>query len=537
VKSVTEEVVRVAPTLRPMHESILTREALAFVSELQAKFAGDRRAILGAREQRQRLIDSGLLPDFINDNADIKASEWQVSEIPKDLLDRRVEITGPAGDRKMVINALNSGASTYMADFEDSQSPTWRETLEGQVNLRDAVDGSISFESPDGKQYQLNDDAATLIVRPRGWHLVEKHATINGVPISASLFDFGLFLFHNAESLVARGSGPYFYLPKMEDRLEARLWEQVCVASEDYLDLPRGTIKVTALIETLPAVFQMDEILYELRRRIVGLNCGRWDYMFSYIKTFRNQERFVLPDRAELSMDKGFLAAYVDLLIETCHRRGAYAIGGMSAYIPVRGDEDSNRVALERVRADKEREVKLGHDGTWVAHPGLVNLAMDVFKAHMKGLSQLGTVGEERRVTRDDLLRVPSGKVTEKGVRTNVSVGLQYLSSWLSGRGCVPINYMMEDAATAEISRAQLWQWIRHGARMDDGRTVTADMVKAMIAVERNELLANSGGSGPKANLLRASTIFERLATGGDFQDFLTLEAYDELVAQEGAAK
>lgn len=514
--------------------SILTPEALRFVAALHREFSETREALIDAREERQKLIDSGVLPDFLHDDSGVKATEWRVAEVPEDLLDRRVEITGPAGDRKMVINALNSGASTYMADFEDSQSPTWHETIQGQINLRDAVDGSIRFVSPEGKVYILSGAVATLIVRPRGWHLVEKHALVDGEPVSASLFDFGLFLFHNSEKLRRRGSGPYFYLPKLESHLEARLWERVCVRAEDYLGLPRGTIKVTVLIETLLAGFEMEEILYELRRHVIGLNCGRWDYIFSYIKKLKNHPQFVLPDRVQVTMDKGFLAAYVELLIRTCHRRGAYAIGGMSAYIPVRGDEEANALALQKVRADKEREVTLGHDGTWVAHPGLVALTREVFDSRMHGQNQLHVLRGDAKTTRDDLLRAPRGTVTEEGIRTNISVGLRYLESWLAGKGCVSINNLMEDAATAEISRAQLWQWARHGVPLRDGGKVTAEMVKRMISDEVSALSGQTSDPAGPGRISLAGRLFERMATGEEFTEFLTLPAYDELIAREG---
>ncbi|MDA4129121.1 MAG: malate synthase A [Thaumarchaeota archaeon] len=515
---------------------ILTPEALSFAGALHREFSETRKKILKAREGNQILIDAGSLPNFLQDTKGIRDTEWKVGEIPADLRDRRVEITGPAGDRKMVINALNSGASTYMADFEDSQSPTWEQTIQGQVNLRDALDRSIRFVSPEGKVYSLNERVATLIVRPRGWHLLEKHVFVDGEPISASLFDFGLFAFHNADKLGTIGTALYFYLPKLESYLEARLWEQVFVRTEERLGLSNGCIKATVLIETLPAAFEMEEILYELRGHIVGLNCGRWDYIFSYIKKLRNHPQFVLPDRAQITMGKAFLASYVNLLIKTCHKRGAYAIGGMSAYIPVRGDEEANSLALLKVRADKEREVMLGHDGTWVAHPGLVQLAKEVFDSWLFGPNQLRVLRDDVNVTRDDLLRVPAGVVTEDGIRTNISVGLCYLESWLAGKGCVPINNLMEDAATAEISRAQLWQWVHHGASLKDGRKVTSDMVGQMIFAEVSSLSQKTKDPRGRARVSLAGEIFERITRESEFPEFLTLAAYDELLALEKAS-
>jgi malate synthase len=510
---------------------ILTPKALQFVGALQMRFSGTLAKLLAERQEKQKQIDSGSLPDF-PPNDYVRTAEWSVAEIPTDLLDRRVEITGPAGDRKMVINALNSGASTYMADFEDSQSPTWNGTVQGQVNLADVVDRSIRYVSPEGKVYALNGTTATLIVRPRGLHLREKHVLSGGEPVSASLFDFGLFLYHNAEKLTKRGTGPYFYLPKLEGRQEARFWEQVLSASEDYLGLRRGTVKVTVLIETLPAAFEMDEILYELRTHIVGLNCGRWDYMFSYIKKLRNHPRFLLPDRSQLTMDKGFLAPYVDLLIKTCHRRRAYAIGGMSAYIPVKGDDAANDAAMAKVRADKEREFALGHDGTWVAHPGLVPTAKEVF-SRMGSFNQLRVLREDVNVTRDDLLTVPSGTITEEGLESNVAVGLGYLESWLGGRGCVPIKNLMEDAATTEICRSQLWQWVKHGARLQDGRPVTRETVLTKISDMVSALSSEADNSVDAARISLAGEVFSKAVAADEFPDFITLPAYEELLAME----
>src|SRR5213080_3560106 len=452
-------------------EEVLTPLALQLLASLHRRFNARRLELLNARARRQALLDDGSLPQFLADTAAVRAGDWRISPIPADLADRRVEITGPV-DRKMIINALNSGARVYMADFEDSKAPTWRNNLEGQLNLRDAVRGTIEFTSPEGKRYTLAPQTATLMVRPRGWHLDEKHVTVDGHPISASLFDFGLFFFHNAKALIAKGTGPYFYLPKLESHLEARLWNDVFNFAQDALGIPRGTIRATVLIETILAAFEMDEILYELKDHSAGLNCGRWDYIFSFIKKFRHRPGFVLPNRVRVTMDRHFLKSYVDLLIHTCHRRRAHAMGGMAAQIPIKHDPVANEAALEKVRQDKLREVRAGHDGTWVAHPGLVPVAAQVFDASMPGPNQLHVARDDVRVTASDLLAVPEGEITEAGLRTNVDVGIQYLESWLRGSGCVPIYNLMEDAATAEISRSQVWQWMRHGARLADGRQV-----------------------------------------------------------------
>src|SRR6266478_6068385 len=460
-------------TLAQKEVGILTSEAKAFLTKLAAAFEPRRRELLARRRTVQQDIDNGKLPDFLAETAGIRQSDWKVAPIPRDLRDRRVEITGPV-DRKMIINALNSGANVFMADFEDSNSPTWQNNLQGQANLRDTVAGTIAYTSPEGKQYRLNSQVATLMVRPRGWHLDEKHFEVDEKPISASLFDFGLYFFHNAKHLIANGSGPYFYLPKMESHLEARLWNDVFWLAQDELGIPRGTIRATVLIETILAAFEMDEILYELRDHSSGLNCGRWDYIFSFIKKFRNRH-FVLPDRSILTMDKHFLKSYVDLLIQTCHRRGIHAMGGMAAQIPIKNDPAANERALGKVRQDKLREVRAGHDGTWVAHPGLVPIAKEIFDTHMTGSNQIHRRPDDVHVTPADLLAVPEGEITEDGLRWNIDVGLQYLEAWLRGSGCVPIYNLMEDAATAEICRAQVWQWIKHGAKLNDGRTITPD--------------------------------------------------------------
>ena len=505
-------------TRSEVETQILTAQASGFLRKLAREFESRRRELLQRRQTRQREIDEGKMPDFLPETAHIRESSWTVAPIPKDLLDRRVEITGPP-DRKMIINALNSGASVFMADFEDSNSPTWMNNLEGQANLRDAVDGTISFVSPEGKRYELNDRVATLLVRPRGWHLEERHFLVDGEPISASLFDFGLYFFHNVHRLTEKGTGPYFYLPKMESHLEARLWNDVFCFAQDELGLLRGTIRATVLIETILAAFEMDEILHELRWHSAGLNCGRWDYIFSFIKKFRNRPDFLLPDRSTVTMEKHFLNSYVNLLIQTCHRRGIHAMGGMAAQIPIKNDPAANEKALEKVRQDKLREVTAGHDGTWVAHPGLVPVAKEVFDTHMQTPNQIGRRRDDVRVNAKDLLTIPEGKITEEGLRWNIDVGLQYLESWLRGSGCVPIYNLMEDAATAEICRSQVWQWVRHGARLSDGRAVTQEMVRQIIAEQKSKL---KGG-----RISDAADIFQRMMTNSDFAEFLTLEAYD----------
>ncbi len=508
-------------------ERILTPGALELVARLARAFEDRRRELLAARAVRQRRIAEGERPDFLTQTRAIREATWTVAPIPKDLMDRRVEITGPV-DRKMIINALNSGARVFMADFEDSHSPTWRGTIEGQLNLSDAVRGTIEFQSPDGKQYSLNESVATLMVRPRGWHLEEKHVCVDGRPVSASLFDFALFLYHNAETLIRRGSGPYFYLPKMESHLEARLWNEVFVLAQDAIGLPRGTIRATALIETILAAFEMHEILWELRDHSAGLNCGRWDYIFSFIKKFRGDRHFVLPDRAAVTMDRPFLKAYVDLLIQTCHRRHIHAMGGMAAQIPIKNDPAANAAAIAKVTQDKLREVNAGHDGTWVAHPGLVPVARGVFDTQMAASHQLQVTRDDVRVAASDLLAVPHGEITFQGLRTNIDVGVQYLEAWLRGTGCVPIYNLMEDAATAEISRTQVWQWLTHGAKLADGRRVTAELVRHTMADELGKLREQLGPARFDAGKFDlAATLFERMMTGTEFPEFLTSVAYD----------
>jgi malate synthase len=505
--------------LAEVESQILSPQARTFLTDLARNFEKRRQELLARRRVRQQEIDAGKLPDFLAETAAVRAGDWKVAPIPADLLDRRVEITGPV-ERKMIINALNSGANVFMADFEDSNSPTWQNNLEGQANLRDAVRGTISYVSPEGKRYELNPRVATLLVRPRGWHLDERHFQVDGKPISASLFDFGLYFFHNAKELVRRGTGPYLYLPKMESHLEARLWNDVFCFAQDKLGIPRGTLRATVLIETILAAFEMDEILYELREHSSGLNCGRWDYIFSYIKKFRNRPDFVLPDRATVTMEKHFLKSYVELLIRTCHRRAIHAMGGMAAQIPIKNDPAANQKALEKVRQDKLREVHAGHDGTWVAHPGLVPIAKEIFDAHMKEANQIQRPLDDVRITAKDLLAVTEGKITEEGLKWNIDVGLQYLESWLRGNGCVPIYNLMEDAATAEICRSQVWQWVRHGAKItDDGRQITQGMVRGFIREQKKRLKG--------ARMEEASAIFERMMTDQDFAEFLTLVAYD----------
>lgn len=512
---------RSAQFTRPIEEAyrtILTPEAIAFLAELDAQFESRRQQLLEARAARWAELRAGALPDFLESTKEIREAKWTVAPIPPPLLDRRVEITGPV-DRKMIINALNSGASMFMADFEDSNSPTWDNNLQGQINLRDAIEGSITYTSPEGKHYQLREQTAVLLVRPRGWHLVEKHMLFNGRPISASLFDFGLFFFHNAKAALKRGWGPFFYLPKLESHLEARLWNDVFNFAQDYIGLPRGTIRATVLIETILAAFEMDEILYELRDHSSGLNCGRWDYIFSFIKKLGHRPDKILPNRAQVTMDRAFLKAYVDLLIQTCHKREIHAMGGMAAQIPIKNDPEANERALEKVRQDKIREVKAGHDGTWVAHPGLVPVAKQVFDEYMPGPHQIHVKREDVRVTAQDLLEPHTGVIDAAGLQTNVDVGIQYLEAWLNGNGCVPIYNLMEDAATAEISRSQVWQWVRHGVKLADGRTVTPELVRAAV---EHELQSKPGTPNKK----RAAELFLAMMTSSDFEEFLTLPAY-----------
>jgi malate synthase len=516
----------IGPEPRP-DDSVLSPEALAYVADLVRRFAPRRDELLERRRQVQALYDAGERPVFRDDTRPIRDASWTVAPIPRDLLDRRVEITGPA-EAKMIINALNSGASVFMADFEDSLAPNWANLVGGQASLKRLVEGQLEYRDPaTGKEYRVGPRPATLMVRPRGWHLEERHVTVDGRPAPASLFDFGLFFFHNARALMARGTGPYFYLPKMQGHLEARLWNDVFVHAQQALGVPRGSIRATVLIETLPAAFEMDEILYELREHSAGLNCGRWDYIFSFIKTLRADPRAVLPDRVQVTMEQPFMRAYTQLLVRTCHRRHAHAMGGMAAQIPIRNDADASRAALDKVRQDKEREVRDGHDGTWVAHPGLVPLAREVFDAGMKGPNQLERLREDVQVTAADLVAIPRGTRTEEGLRHNVRVGVQYLEAWLRGLGCVPLYHLMEDAATAEISRTQVWQWIRHGAVLEGGRKVDVATFREILDDEMRRL-GTAGG-----RFADARALFEALSTAGECADFLTLPAYERLLSYE----
>lgn len=514
-------------TQKPTDDEILEPRARDFLTELTTRFEGERQRLLQARIERGKSLRGGAQYGFLVQTEEIRKNDWRAASIPQDLQDRRVEITGPV-DRKMVINALNSGANVFMADFEDSTSPTWRNVIDGQVNLRDAIRRDISYTSPEGKQYQLSARPATLFVRPRGWHLPERHLLVDGQPISASLFDFGLFFFHNAEVLKNLGTGPYFYLPKLESHLEARLWNSVFDFAQEYLNIPQGTIRATVLIETLPAAFEMDEILFELKDHSAGLNCGRWDYIFSFIKKSSHRTDLVFPDRSSLTMDRHFLKSYVDLLIQTCHRRGIHAMGGMAAQIPIKRDEEANRHAMEKVYQDKLREVLAGHDGTWIAHPGLVSVAKAAFNEHMKEPNQITRPLSSIKVGSQDLLTIPDGVVTERGVEINVDVGLRYLASWLDGTGCVPIYDLMEDAATAEISRSQLWQWVRNGARMTDGTTVSLDVVENTIARVFDRIRSEIGDEPfQRSQYESAARLLMQMVSVVELPEFLTSIAYD----------
>ncbi len=506
---------------------ILDEGALVFVADLHRRFDTERRALLKARMHRQARFDAGESPHFLDSTASIRSENWKVAPIPEVLLDRRIEITGPV-DRKMIINALNSDAKVFMADFEDSTSPTWDNVIAGQVNLADAVAGTIDFHTPEGREYTLNPDPAVLIVRPRGWHLAEKHMQVDAAAVSASLFDFGLFVFHNASALLAKNRGPFLYLPKLESHQEAALWDAVIAHAEAELKLAAGTIKVTVLIETLPAAFEMDEILWALRSRIVGLNCGRWDYIFSYIKTFRARRDHVLPERAQVGMTAPFLKAYSELLIKTCHRRGAFAMGGMAAQIPISNDQAANDAALERVRADKQREARAGHDGTWVAHPGLIPIALEEFNKVLNGPNQLDRLREDVEVAANDLLAAPIGTISHDGFENNVDVCVRYLAAWLDGLGCVPIHHLMEDAATAEISRAQLWQWLHHGGlKLDDGRPIDFTLFDSVLAGCAARL-PQTGLPG-QDRVDEAITMLGELTHADQLAEFLTLPAYERL--------
>ncbi len=515
----------------PRYEEILSDEALAFLAGLHRKFNPSRQRLLSLRDERQARLDAGALPDFLPETAHVRDSDWKVAPIPADLLDRRVEITGPT-DRKMVINALNSGAKVFMADFEDANAPTWANQIEGQINLKDRWADKIDFTDPgSGKEYKLSANPAVLLVRPRGWHLPEDHLVIDGQSISGGLFDFGLYVFVNARTLLARGTGPYFYLPKLESYLEARLWNEVFTHAEQALGIPVGTIKATVLIETLPAAFEMDEILYELRDHMAGLNCGRWDYIFSFIKTLRNKPEYLLPDRGQVDMGRAFLKAYSELLIKTCHRRGAFAMGGMAAQIPDRRNQEINRIAFDKVRADKEREAKAGHDGTWVAHPDLVPVAMEVFDRLMPEPNQLGKLRQDVAVGQKELLQVHEGTRTEEGVRQNIRVGVQYIEAWLRGRGAVPLYNLMEDAATAEISRSQLWQQLHFNAALEDGQKVTPELFDRLLGEEMERVKSEIGADNYAAGRFpEAIELFRNLSIADTLTAFLTLPAYRLIV-------
>ena len=519
-------------TIEPGYDKVLAPEALAFLADLHRRFNPRREELLAARIERQARLDAGEKPDFLAETAAIREGDWTVAPLPADILDRRVEITGPI-DRKMIINALNCGANVFMADFEDASTPTWANMVEGQGNLADAVRRTIEFVDPEtGREYRLNDKTGVLFVRPRGWHLPEKHMTVDDQPISGSLFDFGLYFFHNAREALARGTGPYFYLPKIESHLEARLWNEVFVHAQEALGVPQGSIKATVLIETILATFEMDEILWELREHSAGLNCGRWDYIFSFIKKFREQPWAVLPDRGQVTMTAHFLRCYSQLLIKTCHRREVHAMGGMAAQIPIRNDAAANDAAMERVRADKKREAGDGHDGTWVAHPGLVTIARAEFDAIMKGPNQIARKRQDVHVGAADLIAVPEGSKTEAGLRQNVAVGIGYIEAWLRGIGCVPLFNLMEDAATAEISRAQVWQWIRHGQTLDDGRAITADLVREIVREETGKVRGAMGEEAYTAGRhAAAAQLMLELVESPTFAEFLTLPAYERMIS------
>ncbi|KAL6771959.1 MAS1B [Auxenochlorella protothecoides x Auxenochlorella symbiontica] len=528
----TPEGVTVLGAYKPEFESILTEDALSFVASLARKYSSRVTELLARRKSIQAAFDAGAKPNFFAETQHVRDGDWRVGPLPADFLDRRVEITGPT-DRKMVINALNSGASVYMPDFEDSNCPTWDNMVRGQVNLRDAVRRTITHTDPrSGKHYALKEEVAVLTVRPRGWHLWEHHVMVDGAPVPGALFDFGLYFFHNAHRLLENGSGPYFYLPKMEHYLECRLWNEVFVTAQAALGIPRGTIKATCLIETLPAAFQMDEFLYELREHSAGLNCGRWDYMFSFIKTMRNDPSRVMPNRSMLTMEMPFMRAYTLLVIKTCHRRGAFAIGGMSAAIPIKDDPARNAAVMDKVRADKLREVCDGHDGSWVAHPGLIPIAREVFDAHMPGPNQIHRQREDVEVTAAELLAVPEGPRTRAEMRQNVAVTIGYLAAWLGGNGCVPLHNLMEDAATAEISRAQVWQWLRWGATLENGAPLTAADVREAVDEEFAALEARLGRHAVAAGeYLDAAFLTKMMTCGRELHDFLTLPAQDILLA------
>jgi malate synthase len=523
--------IEITGRITPEFAQILTPEAVAFAARLQRAFGGRRDELLARRAARQRELDAGTVPDFLPETRAIREADWVCAPIGGDIVDRRVEITGPV-DRKMVINALNSGASVFMADFEDANTPKWDNNIQGHINLRDAIRRRIDYTSPEGKTYKLNEKTAVLFVRPRGWHLPEKHVRVDGAPMSGGIFDFALYFFHNAKELIARGGGPYFYLPKLESHLEARLWNDIFVMAQNDLGVPQGSVKATVLIEVLLAAFEMDEILYELREHSAGLNCGRWDYIFSCIKKFRNHQEFCLADRVLVTMTTHFLKSYAELLIRTCHRRNIHAMGGMAAQIPVKNDEAANAEAFAKVKADKEREATYGHDGTWVAHPGLVPVALEAFNRLMPGPNQIMTrKREDVRTTAADLIKFePETPITERGLRLNINVAIQYVGAWLAGQGAVPIFNLMEDAATAEISRSQVWQWIRSPkGKLDDGRKITKAMVAAMIPEELAKIRELLGAAYAAGRYDEAASIFADLVNNDTFVDFLTLPAYERI--------
>ncbi len=528
-KRTLDDIEITGPSL-PQFDSILTEDALRFVADLHRRFNDRRIELLAKRKDRQRRIDNGQLPDFLPETEEIRSGDWKIGAVPADLQDRRVEITGPV-ERKMIINALNSGASAYMADFEDSHAPTWQATIEGQINLRNAVEGTISLTSPEGKHYALNDKTAVLMVRPRGWHLEEKHVQVGGQAVSGAIFDFALYFYHNAKNLLAHGTGPYFYLPKLESHLEARLWNDIFIHAQQALGVQPGTIKVTVLIETILAAFETDEILYELRDHIVALNCGRWDYIFSFIKRFRNVPGYIFPDRSLITMTRHCMRSYALRVIQTCHRRGAHAMGGMAAQIPIKEDPQANEIALGKVKEDKIREATDGHDGTWVAHPGLVAIAMEEFNKAMPAANQVARLRDDVTITAQDLLKVPEGPITEGGLRNNISVGIQYMAHWLNGNGCVPLYNLMEDAATAEIARAQVWQWLHHPEGiLEDGREVNATLIEQIMQEElaniRSEVGERQFNGIPYE---QAQRLFGEIIANPEFEEFLTLKAYEHL--------
>ena len=522
--------IRLADTKVARQEEVLTPQALEFLSHLHRKFDARRRQLLEARQDRQKRFNAGEKPNFLESTKAIREGKWSIAPLPHDLLDRRVEITGPV-DRKMIINALNSGAHVFMADFEDATSPTFANMIDGQANLMDRWKGKIDFtDATTGKTYKLTHKPAVLMVRPRGWHLTERHVCIDGERLSGSLFDFGLYVFHNAKTMITKGATVALYLPKMESHLEARLWNDVFLAAQEVLGLPAGTFKATVLIETLPAAFEMDEIIYELRQHMAGLNCGRWDYIFSFIKRLGRRAEFLTPDRSVMGMGSDFLAAYSALLIKTCHNRGAFAMGGMAAQIPIKGNEAANRTAFAKVTADKEREAKNGHDGTWVAHPDLVPVARAVFDRYLEGPNQLAKMREDVKVTAADLMQVHAGERTEGGLRENIRVGVQYIEAWLRGRGAVPLYNLMEDAATAEISRAQVWQWLHLRAKLADGREVTPALFSELLDDEMAKLREALGHKAfDNGRFTDAVRLFKDMSTQDDFEEFLTLPAYELL--------